>query len=116
MVLMPQETSFHLTIKTMLMLMKKVIISFCIVCFLAGCASTGQINGLKVIEENIHKKYSHFKTDVFKSDATILRDTTNEFNRYPITHAVKQYIPSLTDIQEYENILNKSIVPEENKK
>lgn len=80
---------------------------------LNSCASSAQIKGIKVIEENNNRKYTQIKTEVFKSDATILRDTTNEFNRYPSAQAVRQYTPSLSDVQAYEEILKNSSVPNE---
>ncbi|MGB8193121.1 MAG: hypothetical protein WCF67_14430, partial [Chitinophagaceae bacterium] len=46
----------------------------------------------------------------FKGDATILKDTSNEFNRYPSSQAIMQYIPSLIDVQFFEEILNANYV------
>lgn len=82
----------------------------CFVCviILNSCTSLAQISGIKVIEENQEKKYTQIKTAVFKNDATILKDTTNEFNRYPSENAVKQYTPSLADVQAYEDVLKNS--------
>lgn len=79
--------------------------------FLGSCASSAQINGVKVIEENREKKYTQIRTSVFNRDASILKDTTNEFNRYPPVHAIRQYIVSLADIQLYEEALKNSVVP-----
>jgi hypothetical protein len=94
------------------MLIIKIFCSASLI-LLIGCASSGQISGsIRIIEENQDKKYTHIKTPIFKRDATILKDTINEFNRYPIAHAIKQYILSLTDVQEYENILEGKFVPD----
>ena len=96
------------------MLNCKAIKVFCFasLILLIGCASSGQISGsIRIIEENQDKKYTYFKTPTFKGTATVLKDTVNEFNRYPAAHAIKQYIPTLADIQEYENVLKESYVP-----
>lgn len=90
----------------------RAIILFCFTCasLTFGCLSSAQIGSIKIVEENQEKKYTRIKTAVFKTDATILKDTTNEFNRYPDTQAVMQYIPSLTDVQVYEEVLKSSFV------
>lgn len=91
----------------------RVIVFLYIACsFFCSCVSSAQINGIKVVEENNEKRYIQVKTKAFKSDATILRDTTSEFNRYPSAHAVEQYIPSLTDVQVYEDVLKNRLVPD----
>ena len=78
--------------------------------FMFSCASSAQMNGIKVVEENQERKYTQIKTAAFKRNATILEDTTDEFNRYPSTQAAKQYIPLLTDVQAFEDTLKNSFV------
>lgn len=94
------------------MLSYRAIKSFCFafLILLNSCVSSAQINGVKILEDNQQKKYTLIKTDVFKREATILKDTTNEFNRFTINGSVKQYIPSITDVQVYEGILKNSFV------
>ena len=71
---------------------------------------SAQVIGIKLIEKNKERKYALLKTDASDNYATILRDTLNEFNRYPSAKAADQYIPSLSDIQNLEWILKKSFV------
>jgi hypothetical protein len=91
---------------------KTINISYFIffVTLLSSCASSGQVNGINVIEENQEKKYTQIKTSVFKSNATILKDTITKYNRYPSEQAIEQYIPSLSDVQTFEGILKSSFV------
>lgn len=77
---------------------------------LSSCASSGQIKGVKVIEENQERKYTLIKTALFSNEAVILKDTTNEFNRFTTKDAIKQYILSIDDVQQYENILKDSYI------
>lgn len=80
------------------------------IALLSSCASSGQINGVKEIEENQEKKYTLIKTGMLNNEAVILKDTTNEFNRFTTNDAVKQYILSIDDVQQYESILKNSYV------
>lgn len=84
--------------------------SFACVIILSGCTSLAQISNIKILEDNQQKKYTLIKTNVFKRKATILRDTTNEFNRFAIKGSVKQYTLSLADVQVYEDVLKNSFV------
>lgn len=72
--------------------------------------ASAQISGIKVVHENQEKKYTRINTSVFKNDATILKDTTNEFNRYPRTQSNGQYILSLADVHQMEDVLKVSFV------
>ena len=86
-------------------------LSFC--CFMLFNPFMGhaQVTGVKITEENPLKQYTRFRTDVFNGDAVILKDSINEFNRYP--HAGKQYIPSLADIKLSETILKTACIPDQ---
>jgi len=96
------------------MLRFRVVIFLSCITFLEmnACTVFAQVNEVRVVEENQEKKYTQIKTGVFKNDATILKDTTSEFNRYPSAQAIRQYIPSLPDIQRYEVVLKNSFVSE----
>ena len=83
---------------------------FASVLLLYSSMLSAQVMGIKLIEENKEKKYALLRTDASDNYATILRDTLNEFNRYPSAKAVDQYIPSLSDIQNFERVLKKSFV------
>jgi len=89
---------------------KTVFFCFTSALVLNSCASSAQISGIKVVEENQDKKYTLIKTSVFKNEATILKDTANEFNRFTDKDVVKQYIVSVADVQEYESVLKNSFV------
>ena len=98
------------------MLNYKPINFFCgifITTLLSSCTSSGQINGVQLIEENQDKRYTLIKTNVFKDEATILKDTTNKYNRYPSEQAAEQYILSFTDVQMFENTLKSSLLSNE---
>ncbi len=92
---------------------KTILFYFTSALMLNSCASSAQISGIKVVEENQDKKYTLIKTGVFKDEATILRDTTNKYNRYPSEEAIGQYIPSFTDVEMFEDILKSSLVSNE---
>lgn len=92
------------------MLKHKAILFYFTTTLLNSCASSAQVSGIKILEDNQQKKYTLIKTDVFKNEATILKDTTNEFNRFTTKDAVEQYILSITDVQEYESILKNGFI------
>jgi hypothetical protein len=87
-----------------------IFLSFITILVMDAFTLSAQVNDVRIVEENQEKKYTQIKTGVFKNDATILKDTTNEFNRYPSAQAVRQYIPSLSDIQRYEAVLKNNFV------
>lgn len=68
-----------------------------------------QDNRVKIAEYPLQGQYAEFRSNVFKQSAVILKDTINEFNRYP--HAAKQYIPSFTNIEAFEAILKTAPIP-----
>lgn len=76
----------------------------------SSCASSGQISSIKVLEENEEKKYALIKSNVFKGEATILKDTIDKYNRYPSEEAIGQYIPSTADIEMFEDVLNSNLL------
>ncbi|HMI63651.1 MAG TPA: hypothetical protein VK518_22195 [Puia sp.] len=77
---------------------------------LINYAVSAQIGGIKVVNENQEKKYTRISTSVYKNDATILKDTTSEFNRYPTTQSNGQYILSFADVYQMEDVLKVSFV------
>jgi len=86
-------------------------LSFCCIILFNPFIVLAQVNGVKIIEDSPLKRYTRIRTDVFKKEASILKDTINEFNRYP--HSGKQYIPSLADIKIFESVLKATCIPDQ---
>jgi hypothetical protein len=88
------------------MVMSKTIVSFfTFIVILNSCTPSAKINSIKVVEQNGEKKYVVIRTKIFRGEASLLKDTTNEYNRYPPEQAARQYLPSFADIQLFEDVL-----------